>query len=87
MDILDQEASEDELVQQEGKIRRQPSHEANTNLIETERRYRSILEEAAASDELVRDKWDEWETNIMELTWEEVSFSSFSGPALFLIVK
>jgi programmed cell death 6-interacting protein len=72
MDILDNEASEDEAARKDKPLSRPPSHEANRELVEKERRYRSILEQAAASDELVRRKWDDWEKNIVELTWEEV---------------
>jgi programmed cell death 6-interacting protein len=72
MDILDNEASEDEAIRKEKPLRRVPSYEANQELVEKERHYRSILEQAAASDEIVRKKWDEWEKNIIELTWDEV---------------
>ena len=76
MDILDSEASEDEAARKDTRINRQPSHEANKDLIEQERRYRSILDQATVSDELVRQKWDEWENNVVELTWDEVRLSS-----------
>jgi programmed cell death 6-interacting protein len=75
MDILDSEASEDEAARKENSINRPPSHEVNKELVDKERRYRKVLEEAAASDELVRRKWDEWENNIVELTLDEVSLS------------
>ncbi|KAJ7158788.1 BRO1-like domain-containing protein [Mycena filopes] len=69
MDILDNEASEDEAMRKElGVDQRPPSHEANVELVEKERRYRDILGRAAASDETVREKWDEWEGNIVQLT-------------------
>lgn len=73
MDILDNEASEDEAARKDTPLNRLPSHEANVELIEKERRYRNILSQAAASDEVVRQKWDDWENNIVELTWTEVS--------------
>jgi len=83
MDILDSEASEDEAARKEFPLNRQPSHEANNEFIEKEQRYRDILEQAAASDELVRQKWDEWETNIVELTLDEVSqFNQFTSTTL-----
>ncbi|GLB40217.1 putative BRO1-like domain containing protein [Lyophyllum shimeji] len=71
MDILDNEASEDEAARKYATLNRLPSHEANVELIEKEKRYRSILAQAATSDETVRQKWDEWEKNIVELTWSE----------------
>lgn len=72
MDILDHEASEDETVRRDTPLDRLPSHEANVDLIDKEKRYRSILAQALSSDEVVRQKWDEWEPNIVELTWSEV---------------
>lgn len=72
MDILDGEASEDEAARKENRIDRVPSHEANRELTDRERSYRGILEQASESDEIVRNKWDEWEPNIVELTWDEV---------------
>ncbi|KAG5651345.1 hypothetical protein H0H81_009008 [Sphagnurus paluster] len=71
MDILDNEASEDEAARKHSKLNRLPSHEANIELIEKEKRYRDILAQAATSDETVRQKWDDWERNIVELTWSE----------------
>lgn len=72
MDILDQEASEDESTRQSMPLDRPLSHEANVHLVDKERRYRAILEQAATSDETVQTKWDQWERNITELTWDEV---------------
>ncbi len=72
MDILDTEASEDEAARKAKAIKRPASHEANQELVKKERRYRSILEQAAASDEIVRRKWDDWSDNITELTYDEV---------------
>lgn len=77
MDILDSEASEDEAARKEIALNRRPSHEANVELIEKERRYRSILAEAAVSDETIRQKWDEWEDSVIQLTWDEVSQFSY----------
>ncbi|KAG5341599.1 hypothetical protein C0989_009080 [Termitomyces sp. Mn162] len=71
MDILDNEASEDEAARKFSTLDRLPSHEANVELITKEKRYRTILMQAAASDETVRQKWDEWEQKIVELTWDE----------------
>lgn len=73
MDILDQEAEEDEEFRVENPTDQSPSHEANSDLVGKAQRYREILEQASESDEIVRTKWDEWETNITELTWDEVT--------------
>ena len=81
MDILDNEASEDEAACKNTHIGRLRSHEANVELIAKERQYRGILERVAASDELVRQKWDQWETNIRELAVDEVS------PIVFAILS
>ncbi|KAF5371853.1 hypothetical protein D9615_009568 [Tricholomella constricta] len=71
MDILGNEASEDEAARKHTTLDRLPSHEANVELVEKEKRNRAILAQAAMSDETVRQKWDEWERNIVELTWIE----------------
>ncbi|EGN99169.1 hypothetical protein SERLA73DRAFT_90416 [Serpula lacrymans var. lacrymans S7.3] len=71
MDILDNEASEDEAARKETLVSRIPSHQANRELVQKQQRYRDVLTQAAESDELVRQKWDEWETNIVALTWDE----------------
>ncbi|KAJ7284953.1 BRO1-like domain-containing protein [Mycena rebaudengoi] len=76
MDILDNEATEDEAIQKDPSFNRPPSHEANSDLIEKERRYRDILLRAAASDETVRQKWDEWEGNIVQLTADEAELEA-----------
>jgi programmed cell death 6-interacting protein len=74
LDILDNEASEDEAARKNFPLTRPTSHEANVELIEKANRYRSILAEAAMSDEHIRQKWDEWEESITELTLDEVAF-------------
>lgn len=71
MDILDSEASEDEAARREMPMNRPPSHEANQELVMKQQRYRTILTQAAESDELVRRKWEEWEDQISELTRHE----------------
>ncbi|KAG9315304.1 putative pH-response regulator protein [Chiua virens] len=76
MDVLDSEASEDEAVRQEVPTRRPPSHEANQELVQKQQRYRSILTEAAGSDELVRDKWRQWEKPISQLVLDEDELES-----------
>jgi programmed cell death 6-interacting protein len=70
---LDNEASEDEAARKDFSLTRPISHEANAELIEKASRYRNILIEASKSDELIRQKWDEWEESIAELTLEEVT--------------
>lgn len=72
MDILDSEASEDEAARRETPMNRPPSHEANRELVLKQKRYRTILTQAAESDEVVRRKWEEWEDQISELTRDEV---------------
>ncbi|KAF8638258.1 hypothetical protein AX17_002280 [Amanita inopinata Kibby_2008] len=71
MDILDNEASEDEAARKSIPLNRLPSHEANIKLVEKQKRYRHLLIQATESDEQVRQKWDDWEPNITELTWSE----------------
>jgi programmed cell death 6-interacting protein len=88
MDILDREASEDEASRREKSVNRPPSHEANRELVEKERRFRGILQQAAESDETVRQKWDEWEKNIIELTWDEVGvFALFISNQYLLVMQ
>ena len=72
MDILDAEASEDEKVRLEHP-ERPPSHQANEELTHKAERYRAILQQAAESDAVVRERWDEWQDSIERLTWDEVS--------------
>lgn len=73
MDILDQEADEDEVFRSDHPVNRLPSPEANQDLVKKGERYRSILTQAAESDATVRRTWEEWEANILELTWNPVS--------------
>lgn len=70
MDILDNEASEDENARQDISLDRPTSHEANVDFVAKAARYRGILDKAADSDAIVRHKWDEWEDSITELTWD-----------------
>ena len=84
MDILDQEASEDEGIRKNAKKDgrvwdRLPSYEANVSLTNKEKRYRQMLTHAADADETVRSKWEQWEEAITRLTWEDV--------CIILIVK
>ncbi|KAH9058360.1 pH-response regulator [Lactarius vividus] len=93
LDLLDQEASEDEQLRRSQPTQRLPSHQANEKLISKAERYRKILNEAAESDAVVRQRWDEWEKCIVQLTWDEtrleaavpsstVVWSSPSRPAI-----
>ena len=76
MDILDQEADEDEVLREgHHAIERPPSLEANKDLIAKEKQYRAVLEQARESDAHVRTKWEEWEDSIVQLTWSEVSLA------------
>lgn len=77
MDMLDQEASEDEGIRRTYASERKdwsrtPSYEANVELTTKEKRYRQMLDQAAESNETVRTKWNEWEDAITRLTWDEV---------------
>lgn len=72
MDVLDSEASEDEATRKEVPIKRPPSHEANQELVQKQEKYRNILIEAAASDEVVRQKWSQWEKLISQLALNKV---------------
>ena len=76
MDTLDQEASEDEGVRRRlasgtkdaGATLppgRAPSYEANAKLTAAESRYRGMMDHAAESDALVREKWEAWEEAIL----------------------
>ncbi|BEI84836.1 hypothetical protein CcaverHIS002_0502370 [Cutaneotrichosporon cavernicola] len=63
MDILDQEATENEqLLERQPHLAetRQPSHVANTHLIGMAGQYDATLKQAASSDGTVRAKWEEW---------------------------
>ncbi|KIY43649.1 BRO1-domain-containing protein [Fistulina hepatica ATCC 64428] len=71
MDILDEEATADELARKGGLVDRPGSHIANKELVEKNERYRNILAQAAESDEAVANKYYEWEPVIEELTWDE----------------
>lgn len=76
MDILDNEASEDEAARKEIPMSRPLSHEANCELVAKQQRYRSILLEAAQSDDAVRQKWEDSEAAIANLTLDEDDLES-----------
>ena len=69
---MDQEAEEDEVFQVEAPSVRPSSPEANQDLVAKAQRYKGILDNAVQSDAIVREKWDEWERFIMQLTWSNV---------------
>jgi programmed cell death 6-interacting protein len=75
LDILDQEASEDEQVRRSTPNQRLPSHQANEQLTSKAERHRNILIQAAESDAVIRQRWEEWEKCIVQLTWDEVCSS------------
>jgi programmed cell death 6-interacting protein len=76
LDILDQEASEDERLRRSTPTERPPSHQANEQLTSKAERYRNILDQAAESDAVIKQRWDEWEKCIAQLTWDEVCGST-----------
>ena len=75
LDILDQEASEDEQLRRNAPTQRLPSHQANEQLTTKAERYSNILNQAAESDAVIRRRWEEWEKCIVQLTWDEVCSS------------
>ena len=75
LDILDQEASEDEQIRRSTPNQRLPSHQANEQLTSKAERYGNILNQAAESDAVIRQRWEEWEKCIVQLTWDEVCSS------------
>lgn len=72
IEILDEEAEEDENFREDHELERPLSHEANSDLILKHSRYLKVLGQASESDKQVRDKWDEWKENIEQLCWDEV---------------
>lgn len=76
MDILDQEATENESLlarQPHLSLSRQPSHLANQSLVSMSNQYESTIKQASASDGTVRNKWQEWRGRIGILASGEVS--------------
>ncbi|KAI9061298.1 pH-response regulator [Trametes sanguinea] len=72
LDVLDQEADEDEVLREHDPLPdRLPSVEANKELVSRAQQFRTVLEQARESDALVRQKWEEWEEAIAQLTWSE----------------
>ncbi|ORY32117.1 BRO1-like domain-domain-containing protein [Naematelia encephala] len=78
MDILDQEATEDEnlLARQPHLAQtRQPSHIANQHLIQMAGQYDATIKQASSSDGTVRAKWEEWQPLIEVLAGGEDEIS------------
>lgn len=76
LDILDQEASEDEEMRAayEGDIWTRPtSYDANTHLTDAARRYRDTLDNIDNTSRELRGTWDIWSKNIEPLCWTTVS--------------
>ncbi|CDZ96580.1 Predicted signal transduction protein [Phaffia rhodozyma] len=91
LDILDQEAEEDESTRakyaQTGGWSRPPSFEVNEYLITQAGVYRGTLTQAGDSDSIVRQKWEEWEEKIEILGGDEEYLTASiprlpSGPSL-----
>ena len=63
MDILDQEAHENEkLLSRQPNLSqsRPPSHVANNHLITAATQYDATIKQAASSDMTVKSKWNQW---------------------------
>lgn len=60
MDILDDEASDDESARRSGTISRAPSYIAGKELVDKGVRYQKIIADATASDALIQNKWDQY---------------------------
>ena len=76
MDILDQEAYENEALlakQPHLSATTQPSHIANSHLIAAARQYEETSRQAGNSDASVRAKWEEWQPMIEILAGGQVS--------------
>ncbi|KDQ57158.1 hypothetical protein JAAARDRAFT_58624 [Jaapia argillacea MUCL 33604] len=76
LDVLDHEFEEDEDFQEAHPGIRLPSKEANEELVSKAERYKQVLDQAQASDALVRQKWADWEQNIMELSLPEAQLEA-----------
>ncbi|WVQ79570.1 pH-response regulator protein palA/RIM20 [Cryptococcus sp. DSM 104549] len=80
MDILDQEATENEALlarQPELVNTREPSHVANQRLIEMAGQYDATVKQAAGSDTAVREKWEEWSRLIGMLAGGEDAINDY----------
>ena len=80
MDILDQEATENETLlarHQHLASSRQPSHLANRQSIDMAQQYENTLKQAGASDATVRAKWEEWAQRIQILADGEDALNDY----------
>ncbi|WVR09313.1 pH-response regulator protein palA/RIM20 [Kwoniella sp. DSM 27419] len=80
MDILDQEATENEsLLSRQPHLQstRPPSHVANQPLIATAQQYDNTIKQASGSDATVRQKWEEWSELIGVLAGGEDSINDY----------
>ncbi|KAL7416997.1 BRO1-like domain-containing protein [Mrakia frigida] len=95
LDVLDQEAEEDEALRARYESAspsglrwtRPASHEVNKHLTQQAETFRSTLNQAAASDGVVREKWEQWEDQIEVLGGNEDALSNSvprlpTGPSL-----
>ena len=80
LDILDQEASEDEAFRARSPVAKSkrfsqhlPSHKANLHLTSKSTRYRETLDQATESDAMVVRKMDEVEDDVYLLSLDNVS--------------
>ncbi|KAF8589825.1 pH-response regulator [Ramaria rubella] len=74
LDILDQEATEDEEIRTAYRVdvwERPVSHEANRELTDQITRYRDVLARAMESDREISEKWEKWADQIKVLCWTE----------------
>jgi programmed cell death 6-interacting protein len=74
--VLDQEAEEDESFRNQygSSASRPASHEVNGDFIAMGSSHRQTLEQAGASDRVVKQKWEEWEDRVEVLGGDEVRF-------------
>lgn len=76
------------MLQEDAPSVRQPSSEANRDLVAKAQRFRTILDGGVQSDEIVRKKWDEWEQFILQLTWSNVCLLiSHVTPVLIALLR
>ncbi|KAF8526304.1 BRO1-domain-containing protein [Hysterangium stoloniferum] len=80
LDILDQEATEDEEMRTAYSVdvwTRPTSYEANQELTDQAARYREILDKAMESDRELQENWERWAPNIAALCWEESELEKY----------
>ncbi|WVO14605.1 pH-response regulator protein palA/RIM20 [Cryptococcus depauperatus] len=80
MDVLDQEATENEMLferQPALKGQREESHVANQPLVQMAGQYEATIKQAGESDALVRKKWSEWRDMISILSGGEEDINDY----------